>query len=215
MQQLSPQKLLIDNMSGLQVPAVPNATISPLSPNFPGAAPSAVISADVLSKWAETAAMIISNPMTPEASSALTALGDQLQANGWYEAAHIWYASRKATITSKSDHHISYLLSPQTSPLSGVANPAARIVLVGGANPIATPNFWKDPDPIVLTEIAEFALSLAAPVKGQEAFNGLPHLQAYRLIRATYLAEIGNVQIAQRYVLCMLGVGMFSDRPGL
>ena len=77
-------------MSALQVPPVPNASISPLSPNFPGATPSAVIPADVLSKWAETAAMIISNPMTPEASAALTALGDQLQANGWFEAAHVW-----------------------------------------------------------------------------------------------------------------------------
>lgn len=93
----------------------------------------------------------------------------------------------------------SYLLSPQTSPIGGASNPGARIVLVGGPNPMTTPNFWKDIDPIILTEVAEFALSLAPPVKGQEAFGGLPHLQAYRLIRATYLAEIGHIQSAHRY----------------
>ena len=72
------------------------------------------------------------------------------------------------------------------------------MILVGGANPLTTPNFWKDPDPIIWTEVAEFALSLATPAKGQEPFGGLPHLQAYKLIRAAYLAEVGHVQAAQR-----------------
>ncbi|TCD71886.1 hypothetical protein EIP91_000018 [Steccherinum ochraceum] len=181
-QQLAPQKLLIDNVSGLQVPPIPHGSVTPLSPNFAQNAPSAVISPEILSKWVETAAMIVSNPMTTETSSALTALGDQLLANHWIEAAHVCY-----------------LLSPQTSPLGGCTNPTARIILVGGPNPLTTPNFWKDPDPVILSEITEFALSLATPVKGQEAFTGLPHLQAYRLIRATYLAEIGHVQLAHRY----------------
>ena len=55
-----------------------------------------------------------------------------------------------------------------------------------------------DPDPIIFSEVVEFALSLATPAKGQEAFAGLPHLQPYRLIRAASLAEMGHVQIAAR-----------------
>lgn len=92
----------------------------------------------------------------------------------------------------------SYLLSPQTSPVGGAGSPAARVVLYGSPGPQAMPNFWKDPDPVIFSEIVEFALSLATPAKGQEAFVGLPHLQPYRLIRAAYLAELGHMDIANR-----------------
>ena len=51
----------------------------------------------------------------------------------------------------------------------------------------------------LLSEILEFALSLSPP-KGQDAFGGLPHLQAYKLVRAFHLAEMGHVEIANRYV---------------
>jgi hypothetical protein len=43
-----------------------------------------------LSRWAETAAMILTNPMTAESSAALTTLGDYLASNQWTEAAHAW-----------------------------------------------------------------------------------------------------------------------------
>ncbi|OBZ75115.1 hypothetical protein A0H81_04209 [Grifola frondosa] len=119
--------------------------------------------------------------MTAEASAALTALGDQLTAHQWTEAAHVCY-----------------LLSPQTSPFGGMGS-ASRLVLLGGPGPTNSPIFHKDPDPIIFSEIAEFALSLATPAKGQETFTGLPHLQPYRLIRAASLAEIGHVQLANRY----------------
>jgi COPII coat assembly protein SEC16 len=52
---------------------------------------------------------------------------------------------------------------------------------------------------MVFSEIAEFALSLATPLKGQEPFPGWPHLQPYRLIRAYQLAELGHTQAANRY----------------
>ena len=94
----------------------------------------------------------------------------------------------------------SYLLSPQTSPIGGVGQATARIVLLGSRNPASWPTFYKDPDPIIFSEILEFALSLTTPAKGQESFNGLPHLQTYRLIRAMSLAEIGQTQQANRYV---------------
>src|SRR5882762_1978665 len=92
----------------------------------------------------------------------------------------------------------SYLLSPITSPIGGIGSPSTRLVLVGSHSPHHWPAFHKDPDPVILTEITEFAMSLAVPPKGQDPFQGLPHLQAYRLIRAMSLAEIGHIDIAKR-----------------
>ena len=64
--------------------------MTPLTPNFQMIQP-LNISQEVLATWAKTAAMILSNPVTPESSAALTALGDQLAAHQWTEAAHAWY----------------------------------------------------------------------------------------------------------------------------
>lgn len=92
-------------------------------------------------------------------------------------------------------HPSSYLLSPQTSPLGGVM-PTARITLLGSRSPQVFPLSLKDPDVLIFSEILEFALSLVPVPKGQEAFNGIPHLQVYRLLRATSLAEMGDIQLA-------------------
>lgn len=97
--------------------------------------------------------------------------------------------------------YASYLLSPQTFPLGGLGS-HPRLTLLGSPSPSVSAMYYKDPDPIILSEIAEFAMSLATPAKGQEPFAGLPHLQPYRLLRATCLAEIGHVQLANRYVHC-------------
>lgn len=85
--------------------------------------------------------------------------------------------------------------------MGGIGNPAARIVLLGSRSPQVWPNFVKDPDPVIFSEIVEFAMSLATPPKGQDAFHGLAHLQAYRFIRAMELAEVGDIQLANRSVL--------------
>ena len=74
------------------------------------------------------------------------------------------------------------------------------MVLVGSRGPTEVPNFHVDDDAIVLAEIVEFALSLAPLSKGQESFNGLPHLQPYKLVRALSLAEMGHVLAANRLV---------------
>lgn len=94
----------------------------------------------------------------------------------------------------------SYLLSPQTSPIGGIGSPSTRITLLGGKNPLTYPNFTKDADSFILSEILEFALSLVPVTKGQEPFHGLPHLQAYRFIQALSLAEMGDMQLANRFV---------------
>jgi len=89
----------------------------------------------------------------------------------------------------------SYLLSPQTSSVGGHGTPGARLTVIGSKNPA---NAFKDPDSVIFSEILEFSMSLVPTVKGQEPFHGLPHLQAYRFIRAAYLTEIGDMQLASR-----------------
>ncbi|CDO71219.1 hypothetical protein BN946_scf184863.g14 [Trametes cinnabarina] len=175
---LAPSKLL-QHPPTLQIPQ-PQVSVTPMTPNFPVIQPMN-IPQDVLANWAKTAAMLLSNPMTVDSSAALTALGDQLFAHQWPEAAHVCY-----------------LLSPQTSPLATLGS-HPRLTLLGSPSPTALPIYFKDPDPVIFSEIAEFAMSLATPAKGQEAFAGLPHFQPYRLLRAAYLAEMGHVQAANRY----------------
>lgn len=165
----------VSHRSGLQ----PSAA-SLLAPNV--SSTSAASFPESLSKWTETVSMILSNPMTVDSSGALTALGDLLFSNQWTEAAHVCY-----------------LLSPQTSPIGGIGSPSTRITLLGGKNPLTYPSFTKDADPFILSEILEFALSLVPVTKGQEPFHGLPHLQAYRFIQALSLAEMGDMQLANRY----------------
>ncbi|KAI0362216.1 hypothetical protein OH77DRAFT_1507802 [Trametes cingulata] len=179
-QELVAPSTLIQQPQTLQIPQPPQLSITPMTPSFPLVQP-LNIPQEVLANWAKTAAMMLSNPMTPDASAALTALGDQLSAHQWVEAAHACY-----------------LLSPQTSPLGGMGT-HPRLTLLGSPSAAASPIYYKDPDPIIFSEIAEFAMSLATPAKGQEAFAGLPHLQPYRLLRAATLAEMGHVQLANRY----------------
>jgi COPII coat assembly protein SEC16 len=103
---------------------------------------------------------------------------------------------------SASDYlSCSYLLSPQTSPINGVGAPSARVVLVGSENPSVGRNFLANFEAIRLTEVVEFSLSLSPPSSSKDAYNGLPHLQAYKLIRAFQLAELGHVKEATRYVV--------------
>nr|GAT53207.1 copII vesicle coat protein [Mycena chlorophos] len=180
-QEMVPQNLLARATGRLQLPSS-SSHKTPLTPNFAAPAVANTIPTESLATWAETAAMMLSSPMTTDTSSALTALGDQLLAHQWVEAAHACY-----------------LLSPQTSPLGGLGNANARIVLLGSKSPSVWASFYKDSDPVIFTEILEYALSLNPPPKGQDAFFGFPHLQAYRFIRAASLAEMGEIQLANRY----------------
>lgn len=92
---------------------------------------------------------------------------------------------------------LSYLLSPRTSSFGGITVPSVRMILVGSESPATLLNFNKDLDVTLLSEIVEFALSLSTS-KGQDPFSGLPHLQAYKLLRAYHLAEMGCIEAANR-----------------
>ncbi|KAJ3551642.1 hypothetical protein NP233_g13043 [Leucocoprinus birnbaumii] len=184
-QELVPKNNLANGRLPIPAPAVPAPTLgqpTPRTPNFALPAAGVKIPNESLSKWAETVAMLLVSPLTPDASAALTALGDQLMTNGWLEAAHVCF-----------------LLSPQTSPVGGLGNPAARIVLLGSKSPSNSPSFFRDPDAVIFTEILEYALATVPVPKGQEPNHGFPHLQAYRLIRAYAAAEAGDLGIASRY----------------
>lgn len=89
-QELSSSSQLSKGPGTLQLPTTAISHITPMSPNFPPPAITANIPVESLSKWPETAAVMVCSPMVPDTSAALTALGDYLISNRWVEAAHAW-----------------------------------------------------------------------------------------------------------------------------
>ncbi|KAK0450880.1 Sec23-binding domain of Sec16-domain-containing protein [Armillaria borealis] len=202
-QEMIPQNLLSRATGHVSLPLPVLPQMTPMTPNFtvPQVAAGS-IPTDCLSKWAETVSMMLSPSINSDTSSALLAFGDHLLANQWVEAAHVCYLLSSQTAAG----------STVLPPIGGIGHPTARLILAGSRSPQAWPNFHKDPDPVIFSEIIEFALSLASPTKGQEPFGGLPHLQAYRFIRAATLAEFGYVQLANRYCDAILAS---VSRPSL
>ncbi|KAG7092495.1 hypothetical protein E1B28_008846 [Marasmius oreades] len=186
-QELIPHSSIVQ-LQGQPRLGIPISHSTPMTPNFVAPPPAANIPPEALSKWAEMVAMMLSGNMSPETSSALTALGDQLSGNQWVEAGHVCY-----------------LLSPQTSPIGGLVTTGARIILLGAPHPQISTSSLRNNDAVVFSEILEFALGLNPPVKGHEPFHGLPHLQAFRLIRAILLAEVGEIALASRYCEAIAG----------
>ncbi|MCO5599776.1 hypothetical protein L7F22_053883 [Adiantum nelumboides] len=132
--------------------------------------------------WRRSVAMILANRSSSDLSH-LTAIGDGLSVGGWLEGAHVCY-----------------LLSLPTSGIDGFDGPGgARLTLLGTHSPAASSAYLRDLDAIILTEVLEFALSLRIVPKGGEQFQGLPHLQAYRIIHALFLAEMGETKKALKY----------------
>jgi COPII coat assembly protein SEC16 len=85
-QELVPKKLLAP-ASRLQLPATQT---TPITPGFAASAQASSIPVHSLSRWNEIIAMMLSSPMSAEASLTLSSFGDQLAANDWIEAAHVW-----------------------------------------------------------------------------------------------------------------------------
>ncbi|KAJ1309534.1 hypothetical protein OPQ81_006307 [Rhizoctonia solani] len=190
---LPPKNLSRTDAGSLMPPAMPMVHATPISPNFPQPVLTSSVPTPALLQWNEIAATIVSNQGDPQA---LTALGDYLVSNKWVEAAHVCY-----------------LLSPTTSALGGLSMPSVRVILLGSESPATSRNFEKDDDAMIFTEIAEYAYSLVPTVKGQEAYAGLPHLQAYKLIRAAKLAEMGHIALASRYCEAVVTSTRTSNRP--
>ncbi|WRT66232.1 uncharacterized protein IL334_003185 [Kwoniella shivajii] len=94
--------------------------------------------------------------------------------------------------------HACFLLSP-LSPFFDVT-PASY------DRPITLAHNSRDEEAIVFAEIAEYARSLISTPKGQEShFAGLPQLLPYKLVRAWRLAELGEMEMAQKYCAAIEG----------
>jgi len=89
-QELVPRDILARGISRVAIPAPTLGQPTPRTPNLALPVAGAKIPTESLARWAETVAMLLVSPLTPDTSAALTSLGDQLLANGWLEAAHVW-----------------------------------------------------------------------------------------------------------------------------
>jgi hypothetical protein len=130
-----------------------------------------------LDKWRETLSLILNNRSTGD-NAAILSLGRLLAGYGRIEAAHVCFIfARPATY------------------LGGVDDPQADIVLIGADHRADPSILGNEIESILLTEVYEFALSLAA----QGGLHTIPHLQNYKLCHAYTLAEYGYKTEAQAY----------------
>lgn len=130
-----------------------------------------------LDKWRETLSLILNNRSTGD-TAALLSLGRLLAGYGRADAAHICF-----------------IFARSVAVLGGVDDPQADVVLLGAdhrSNPLS---IGSEPESTLLTEVYEFALSLAAPT----GVHVIPHLQSYKLAHAINLAEYGFRSEAQAY----------------
>ncbi|KAJ5889687.1 hypothetical protein N7504_010497 [Penicillium tannophilum] len=130
---------------------------------------------DGLESWRDTLGLVLSN-RSSEDHQALLALGNLLASYGRTEAAHICFIFSRGAV------------------FGGPDDPQANIVLLG-ADHQRLPCSLLDDDSILLTEIYEFATSM---LSNSPAAN-LPHLLAFKLMHAKYLADRGRKTEAQNY----------------
>ncbi|RPA78421.1 hypothetical protein BJ508DRAFT_212046, partial [Ascobolus immersus RN42] len=131
-----------------------------------------------LEKWRETLAIILSN-RSPGDVEAIKSLGKLLASYGRIHAAHICY-----------------IFARSITAFGGVEDPAADYTLLGVDAAKHPRTFHTDTPAILLSELYEYALSLA-PAAPQ---TGIPHLQPLKLHRAHELAQHGFTTEARKYV---------------
>ncbi|KAK7182909.1 uncharacterized protein CC84DRAFT_1161842 [Paraphaeosphaeria sporulosa] len=156
------------------VPASARAGFQMMSTDGAGTAENALQGLD---RWRETLTLVLNNRSEGD-PAALVSLGKLLAGYGRVEAAHICF------IFARSRAHI-----------NGVDDPEANIVLIGADHKKNPLDLGIDLDPVLLTEVYEFGLSLSAP--GGSFI--IPHLQNYKLAHAYQLAEYGHRTDAQAY----------------
>ncbi|KAJ5100505.1 hypothetical protein N7456_006557 [Penicillium angulare] len=128
-----------------------------------------------LESWRDTLGLVLSNRSSDD-HQALLALGHLLASYGRIEAAHICFIFSRSVV------------------FGGADDPQANIVLLG-ADHQRLPCTLLDEDAILLTEIYEFATSVLA----NSPTANLPHLLAFKLLHAKYLADRGRKTEAQNY----------------
>jgi hypothetical protein len=133
---------------------------------------------DGLDRWRETLGLVLSN-RSAEDSQALNALGKLLSGYGRAEAAHICY-----------------LFARTYSIFGGIDDPQSSIVLVGSDHLRQPYEFDKEMEPILLSEVFEYGMSLSST---SNMTLSSPHLSIYKLQHATILAEYGYREKALQY----------------
>ncbi|KAF1926838.1 uncharacterized protein M421DRAFT_422445 [Didymella exigua CBS 183.55] len=156
------------------VPASARAGFQMVSTDGAGALQNALQGLD---KWRETVALILNNRSDGDAA-ALLSLGRLLAQYNRIEAAHVCF-----------------IFARTVALVNGPDDPQADLVLIGADHKQNTLELGVEMEPILLTEVYEFALSLSAPTSSFV----LPHLQSYKLAHAYRLAEYGYRSESQAY----------------
>lgn len=130
-----------------------------------------------LNTWRETLALILQN-RSKDDGKAISALGRLLASYGRVEAAHVCF-----------------LLARSTALFGGADDAQSAFTLLGARN-VTTSGVSFDMDSILLSEVYEFALSLA-PTTSSSYY--IPHLQSYKLQHAFALLEAGQRKDAINY----------------
>lgn len=133
---------------------------------------------DGLDRWRETLGLVLSNRSTDD-SQALNALGKLLSGYGRAEAAHICF-----------------LFARSHSVFGGIDDPQASIVLVGSDHLRQPFDFDKELEPILLSEVFEYGMSLSST---SNVAVSSPHLAIYKIQHALTLAEYGYREKALQY----------------
>lgn len=133
---------------------------------------------DGLDRWRETLGLVLSNRSIDD-SQALNALGKLLSGYGRAEAAHICF-----------------LFARTYSVFGGIDDPQSSIVLVGSDHLRQPYEFDKEMEPILLSEVFEYGMSLSST---SNTASSSPHLSIYKLQHATILAEYGYREKALQY----------------
>ncbi|KAL7625390.1 vesicle coat component [Parahypoxylon ruwenzoriense] len=131
-----------------------------------------------LDKWRQTLGLVLSNRSFGDAQ-ALRSLGNLLSGYGRAEAAHICYVFARSCAV-----------------FGGLDDPNANFVLVGADHRRQADQFAKETEALQLSEVYEYALSLAG---GSNTAQSCPHLAAYKLQHAMTLAEYGFRDKALQY----------------
>ncbi len=149
---------------------------------------------DGLDKWKETLSLILNNRSSGD-HGALLALGRLLQEYGRVEAAHICFLfARTASVPTL---------------LGGADDPLASIVLLGADHKKQPFDFARDHEAILLSEAYEFA-TLVLP---GAATSFMPYLSAYKLRRASLLADSGFKIEAQSYCDALMATMKSTKAP--
>ncbi|KAG9243683.1 Sec23-binding domain of Sec16-domain-containing protein [Calycina marina] len=133
---------------------------------------------DGLDRWRETLGLVLSNRSVDD-NQALNALGKLLSGYGRAEAAHICF-----------------MFARSHALFAGVDVPATSMVLVGSDHLRQPFEFDTEMEPILLSEVFEYGMSLSST---SALTASSPHLSVYKLQHALILAESGFREKALEY----------------